>query len=114
MIGTKITITKDYEGAHITGMQGTVIKSRTFGDGELSYLIAIDNWNKGHEGSDKAAISSFLIELMTGNNCWWMPATHFIQTDINPNYKKKLIIDKVLYLEEKFKNRKAGINHVSR
>lgn len=106
MIGNKVVLKGRIDNKLLNNLTGTILAIN--GIGKL--LIAINNWDKGHKG-DSVRTPDNLRHLNTGRNCWWVPPSN-IKSSIPcvPMTKQQLIIDKINYLDKKFKERKSNVS----
>jgi hypothetical protein len=67
----RVTVNGTYEGETFKEEEGIIIaiEERQYIDGGYIYLIAFDNWFKGHNAHSAATSHSSYIKH---GNCWWV------------------------------------------
>ena len=99
----KVTVNGEYEGEKFIDEEGIIIakEERQYVDGGYIYLIAFDNWFKGHNAH--SAATSHLSYIKNGN-CWWVDSSvivHKFYTINTSDLKYAHIVNKIKSMERK-------------
>ena len=107
MIGQRFELQGKYEGMPLENKFGICVAVNNF-NASPTYLMIIEDCEWGHDGYD--TVPDEFQDLLTGKNCWWVGRENIKElNDPSPQAKRAAIINKIKYLDKKFKERKHHV-----